>query len=111
MNLIEYTVFDRLTGEVRNSGARQTDHLPQANSKHEVLLGVRVNPNTQRINPATLQPEALAVSRREAHRANLPPAEPDERDVIIEALKADLTPAKLAAARQRLKAAKALHTP
>lgn len=44
----------------------------------------------------------IATAQSQARAA----AEPDERDVILEALKATLTPAQLAGARQRLRGAK-----
>jgi hypothetical protein len=103
MNMTLFTVFDRVSGEVRNSGGREAKYLPTDTETHRVLVGVRVDPGTHRIDPVTLQPEPLAISKREAWRATLT-TEPDEQAVVLEALKAKLTPAELVAAKVRLKA-------
>lgn len=106
MRLVAYTVYDLVSGDVPRSGSVEEKHLPAASGTHGVLVGVRLNPNTHRVDPATRLPVARAVTKRAAWRAALPPAEPDEREVILEALKGKLTLAELAAARQKLRAAR-----
>ncbi len=105
MNLIAYTVYDLSSGEIASSGRCEEKYLPQPSATHGVVIGVRAKPNTERVNPVTGELETRAVPQREAWRASLPTPEPDERDVVLEALKAKqgVTLADLAAARKRLK--------
>ncbi len=108
MSLIAYTLFDRITGDIPHSGTRQEEHLPEATDTHDVLIGQRLSPNTQRVDPATRQPLERAVSKRDEWRASRPAPEPTEEAVVLEALKAKLTPAELAAARQKLRSARGI---
>jgi hypothetical protein len=102
MSLIPYTQFDRTTGLVVKSGSLQAEHIPEETSQHAVLRGVVVRRSTHKLNPATLQPEELEVSHRQAWRSSLPPSEPTEDEVVLAALRSRLTAAELTAARLTL---------
>jgi hypothetical protein len=102
MNLTPYTVFDRITGDIAHSGTRQPEHVPTATDTHDVLIGIQLKPNTHSVDPTTRKPVELVVTKLAAWRTSLPAANPSEEAVILEAMKAKLTPAELTAAKNIL---------
>ena len=103
IKLIPYAVRDAAGVVIRTGRCQNIEHLREA-----LLPGETVDIAT----PADFQAnEARLTALLEQARSFRDQAEPSETDVILEAIKAKLTPAELTAARQKLKAAKALHPP
>lgn len=98
-----YTVYDLTTGDIRRAGGAEPAHLPKPTKALGVVLDLKANPNTHRIDPATKLPVLRAQTIREAWRATLPTPEPEEREILLEAIKSKVTPAELTAAAATLK--------
>jgi hypothetical protein len=62
---MQFTIYDSVTGEIQGIGDVPEEKLALAHERDgiKVLLGVALNPETQRVNPATLRANKIAGGR------------------------------------------------